>query len=90
MATHLFEYNYRKWVLLTNVGPQEFVQTLSYIKTLTKIRPVHGLNMSLSNLCLVFAHQIKHLSSSSQDFVLIVQPLSSFCPLIRLYLTENL
>ena len=77
-------------VLVANVGPQEFVQTLSYIKTLTYLCLDYDQNMSLSNLCLVFALKIQSLSSPSQDFVLIFQPMSSFCPLIRPKLIEKL
>ena len=77
-------------MLVANVGPQEFVQTLSYIKTLTYLCLDYDQNMSLSNLCLVFALKIQSLSSPSQDFVLIVQPMPSFCPLIRPELIEKL
>ena len=78
------------WVLVTDVGHQEFDQTLSYIKTWTYICPAYVLNMSLSNLRLPFGLEIKVLSSSGQDFVLLVQPMSSFCPLNRLKFTEKL
>ena len=56
-------------VLLTNVGHEEFVQTVLYQDF---DQSVYDLNMSLSNLCLVFApksnlrpHQVKTLSSYS-------------------------
>ena len=78
------------WVLVTNVGHQEFDQTMSYIKTLTYIRPAYVLNMSLSNLRPAFGLEIKGLSSSDQGFVLLVAQMSSFCPLNRLKFTEKL
>ena len=49
-------------VLVTNVGHQEFDQTMSYIKTLPYIRPAYDLNMSLSNLRPAFGLEIKGLS----------------------------
>ena len=39
-----------KSVLVDNVGPPEFVQTLSYVKTLSSICPVLVQIMSLSNV----------------------------------------
>ena len=77
-------------MLVTNVGHQEFDQTMSYIKTLTYICPAYALNMSLSNLRPAFGLEIKGLSSSGQGFVLLVLQMSSFCLLNRLKFTEKL
>ena len=77
-------------MLVTDVGHQEFDQTMSYIKTLTYIRPAYVLNMSLSNLRPAFVLEIKGFSSSGQGFVLLVLQMSSFCLLNRLKFTEKL
>ena len=42
---NLMEQN---WVLVANVGPQEFAQTLSYVQTLSYICPTNDETMSLS------------------------------------------
>ena len=77
-------------VLVDNVGIPTFVQTLSHVQHISTICPLYVLYMSLSHKRPVFVFKIPVLSSSNPVFVLVIQPLSSFCHSCWPKLTEKL
>ena len=77
-------------MLVDNVGIPTFVQTLSHVQHISTICPLYVLYMSLSHKRPVFVFKIPVLSSSNPVFVLVIQPLSSFCHFCWPKLTENL
>ena len=77
-------------VLVANVGPQEFVQTMSYVQHLSNICSAYDQTMSKSYFWPEFVLQIQLMSSPNPVFVLEVQLMTSLCHLTWSKLTKIL